>query len=342
MGLREGTRGTRPSRDARGRERLTLTGRRRSSPQHADLGGRAGSRAPGEQVRRTKRIRAGQLAPSTAPPAHALQPTLPPPRRLLPPAGEKGTEIEVGARRVLFRHLEMRTRPPKHGGEWGTGREGTRGGHLSPRVASAAGRQAGGLGTKAGAQRPHCTRSPRLTGRPRAGRKAPGGHNLSKGHDSRGVVLRPRGKGGPAWGGSPASQMPQPLSLVCASVLVCVCVCACGGRGQQSAGPVSVHCGVGGAEELDSDQSQCLWRGGAGWGASARGALFCTFTLRGGGGERLPLSHSSIVTNITAPVTTTSRGLPADDNDTLGAEWGGGGRPPAPALAGRRRRAAVR
>ena len=66
--------------------------------------------------------------------------------------------------------------------------------------------------------------------------------------------------------------------------------------------------------------------GGAGWGASARGALFCTFTLRGGGGERLPLSHSSIVTNITAPVTTTSRGLPTDDKDEWGAEWGG--RPP--------------
>ena len=195
----------------------------------------------------------------------------------------------VGAGRVLFRHLEMRTRPPKHGGEWRTGREGTRGGHLSPRVASATGCQAGGLGTKAGAQRPHCTRSPRLTGRPRVGRKAPGGHNLSvKGSRFPGVVLRPRGKGGPAWGGGPASQMPQPLSLVCASVLVCVC--ACGGRGQQSAGPVSVHCGVGGVEELDSDQSQCLWRGGVG-GFGPRGSVLHIHTAGRWRGAAPPLTQ---------------------------------------------------
>ena len=185
-------------------------------------GGEQGSGRAGEEDEENQGRPAGPVhcASCPRPAAHA-----PPHRRLLPPAGEEGTEIEVGAGRVLFRHLEMRTRPPKHGGEWRTGREGTRGGHLSPRVASATGCQAGGLGTKAGAQRPHCTRSPRLTGRPRVGRKAPGGHNLSvKGSRFPGVVLRPRGKGGAAWGGGPASQMPQPLSLVCASVLVCVCV----------------------------------------------------------------------------------------------------------------------
>lgn len=109
------------------------------------------------------------------------------------------------------------------------------------------------------------------------GRKAPGGHNLRVKDEGllkmpsnpppAPVVLRPKGKGDPAWwgGGSSLADASAPQLSVCECARVSVC--ACGGRGQQSAGPVSVHCrGGGGGAQLGSIPVSLA---GLGWGAAA-------------------------------------------------------------------------
>lgn len=213
-----------------------------------------------EQAGRTKKTRAGQLAPSTAPPAHSLQPE-PSPRPPCHPLSRR----------------EQKSRC------WG-GEEPGQGIWAQEWRQLRAGRR--GPVTGAGAQRPrgHAARS-RLGsqgGRGRVGRHQVGITFRSKGSDLLMTATMPppssprgcpkaHGERRPCLGGGGSSL--SDASAPQLSVRECARECVCVWRAWAA---VSWACfsALQGREELDSDQSQCLWRGGGrGAGFGPRGSV---------------------------------------------------------------------